>query len=246
MGLEPIRLTAHAPQTCLSTNSNTWAGRDCKFANFFSIKANILSLILHSALTPELFVYFRIGMLKKLFILLILALNTGLSAQRDSVQLEDGTVLYNLPAKRPPKNALFIELGGNGGIYSLNYDRILVNKARFRTSLRGGFALLPVDRTLDLIFVAEHNFLFGRERHFIESGLGLNYIRSLQFEAGSTNYVSEQGIGVLRLGYRYQERMDEGLFFRAGLTPFLLQTNEHDKVESIFQFWMGLSAGANF
>ena len=24
-GLEPARLTAHAPQTCVSTNSTTWA-----------------------------------------------------------------------------------------------------------------------------------------------------------------------------------------------------------------------------
>jgi hypothetical protein len=30
MGLEPIRLTAHAPQTCLSTNSNTRANSFAK------------------------------------------------------------------------------------------------------------------------------------------------------------------------------------------------------------------------
>ncbi len=34
MGLEPIRLAAHAPQTCLSTNSNTWANRSANMQIF--------------------------------------------------------------------------------------------------------------------------------------------------------------------------------------------------------------------
>ena|ERR1700741_1177501 len=172
-------------------------------------------------------------------------------AQRDSVELDDGTILYNLPETKPPKNAFYIEAFGNGGIYSFNYDRILVNKKKFRTSIRGGFSLMPFpsDHNFDLIFIAEHNFLFGTEKHFAETGLGITYAKTLQAASGKGSYfdyISEQAIGVVRLGYRYQPRMDKGIFFRTGLTPFILQTNEHDQAESIFQFWLGIGAGANF
>ena len=34
-GLEPSRLAAHAPETCASTNSATWAFCGCKGSDFF-------------------------------------------------------------------------------------------------------------------------------------------------------------------------------------------------------------------
>jgi hypothetical protein len=185
-------------------------------------------------------------MLRKGLLILILFAFEHIHAQRDSVELEDGTMLYNLPKKRPTKNALFIELGGNAGMYSLNYDRILINKPGFRTSVRGGFSLMPftTDAVADLIFVAEHNFLIGKEKHFIETGPGITYVRSYALD--TKKHISSQWLGALRLGYRFQERLDEGLFFRAGLTPYLVQTNESDQPEGIFQFWFGVGAGANF
>ena len=183
------------------------------------------------------------------FILLFFLLFFSAFSQRDSVVMEDGTVLSNLPDSPPPKNALFIELGGNGGIYSLNYDRILTSAKKIRTSLRGGFSVLPVNRNIDLVFPIEFNFLLGSANHFMETGAGVTYVKSMintDEGFGNLRYNYEQFLGVCRLGYRFQERLDRGLFFRAGITPYLFQTNEYDRIEPIFQFWLGVSAGANF
>ena len=70
------------------------------------------------------------------------------------------------------RNSVFLELGGNGGTFSLNYDRLLHRGKWFHTSARigiagywwnGGGIGLPL----------EFNTLIGTHKHFLEVGTGL-------------------------------------------------------------------------
>lgn len=120
------------------------------------------------------------------------------------------------------KNAVYLEIGGNGGAYSLNYERALSPKFL----LRAGFAswsssqMFGGEKSITTIPVMV-NYLFGSGSHKIEGGLG--------FMLGSENHTgneawpkSKENIFALTgtAGYRYQ-KPSGGIIFRAGLTPFL-------------------------
>lgn len=120
------------------------------------------------------------------------------------------------------KNAVYLELLGNGGLYSLNYERAFSQKFLVRV----GFASWSSSQdfggeksitTIPVMF----NSLFGTGNHKIEGGAGF----MLGSEKHSGNEVwpkSKETIFALTgvAGYRYQKSTG-GLLFRAGLTPFL-------------------------
>lgn len=142
------------------------------------------------------------------------------------------------------KNAVYLELAGNGGAYSLNYERAFSPKLL----LRVGFASWSVtqdfggeiSRTTIPVML---NSLFGSGNHKIEGGLGV----MLGSEKHTGNEVvpkSKENIFALTgtAGYRYQ-KPSGGIIFRAGLTPFL---NIGDSEYPDFNFSAGGSIGYAF
>lgn len=142
------------------------------------------------------------------------------------------------------RNAVYVELLGNGLLYSVNYDRLFTDNVSGRI---GAMFVAGEDEEGDsgyaLITPIIASYLFGQGSSKFEAGLGvaLGYasVDGLDFgEEGAG--VDESGAGVIGtgvLGYRYQ-RPDGGFVFRVGLTPLF--------DDSGFAPWFGVSFGYGF
>ena len=108
--------------------------------------------------------------------------------------------------------SVFLEIGGNGGLASVNFDSRL-NKTEKHLGYRVGFGFIPPsynffdsEPTIWTIPVGL-NYLIGGRRHYFETGLGLTYY----FFKGTTSdiwgiYENDKGSGFLFIpsaGYRY-------------------------------------------
>ena len=139
------------------------------------------------------------------------------------------------------RNTLYLELGGSGALYSVNYDRILTKNKYFATSFsvgatyweqnyKGSFSYYSNLYGMPISF----NFLVGKKNHQFESGIGISEFYGT---AGSNFYImvdEEKSITTmlsLKLGYRYQ-RPTGGMFFRATFTP-LIQGWEYKSIKII-------------
>lgn len=140
------------------------------------------------------------------------------------------------------RNAVYVELLGNGLLYSINYDRLLTPNAAGRVGLMfvtaeddqgdsGTVAIVPV----------MGSWLWGDGNSHFETGIGLA-LATASFDFADEFDVDESGgattvYGTGVLGYRYQ-RPGGGFVFRVGLTP-VFTTND-------FAPWFGLSFGYAF
>jgi hypothetical protein len=130
-------------------------------------------------------------------------------------------VLNNPVITQTHPNSIYLELMGNGGLYSLNYDRLFTENIGARI----GFMyfetedfLFGTDIELFLIPITL-NYLVGSENHKFELGIGPVIVFG---SAGFFGYESVSGSGVggtATIGYRYQP-IDGGFLFRIGFTPY--------------------------
>ncbi len=139
----------------------------------------------------------------------------------------------SLPRKA---NSVFLELGGNGVLYSLNYDRLL-NKdfglkagVMFMAASEGSSAAAAY--AVPLTF----NYFFGDYSSRLELGAGASFIAAAVGSEGSSFNGSGTAVS-FNIGYRYQP-MDGGFLFRATFSPFYINSN--------FIPWGGLSFGYSF
>ena len=125
------------------------------------------------------------------------------------------------------RNTLYLELGGSGALYSVNYDRILKNKKRGMTSFSIGTTYWGKidysDGRTDIGIPVSYNYLIGKKNNHLELGIGLtilysrvlnNYLDAKEDQKGISSIFS------LKCGYRYQKPTG-GFLFRATFTPIL-------------------------
>jgi hypothetical protein len=142
--------------------------------------------------------------------------------------------------------SVFLELIGNGGVASVNFDS-RVNKSEKGFGYRAGFGFIPPavsfftsTPTIWTIPVGV-NHLAGKAPHYFESGLGVTYY----FFSGTTSDFwgiteNDKGSGILffpSAGYRYAP-LGKSFQGRAVLCPVINQNGAY--------FWFGLSAGYKF
>lgn len=120
------------------------------------------------------------------------------------------------------KHAIYIELPGNGGFISANYERFLTQNLSLRVGI-GSFLGLG-----EVTFPVMVNYCIGQE-YIFEIGGGLIHVPDGKWEGI---------VPTATIGYRYQE-INGGTVFRIGFTPFINESGE------IF-FWGGLSLGYAF
>ena len=115
----------------------------------------------------------------------------------------------------PKPNGWYLELLGNGGLYSINYER----RIRPKMVMRYGAANWTSEdwfsdsETRIYAFPITTSYLVGSSKHKFELGGGILVgHRKDEFDKGF--FLSLTGIA----GYRYEA--DGGFLFRAGLTPF--------------------------
>lgn len=142
------------------------------------------------------------------------------------------------------KNSVYLEVGGNALLYSVNYERLLIGNL----SARVGISTIPgwfpwVDESDDgagLVMVPVlASVMFGPENHHFEVGAGATFgnasvdIGDLE---GSESWVYGSGM----IGYRYQ-RPEGGPVFRATVTPLFIEVLDISVLPMI-----GLSLGRSF
>ncbi len=123
-----------------------------------------------------------------------------------------------LHEKLAKKNAVYLEILGQGLFYSVNYDRILIKGERLAVAGRIGLSYYPVTNFFEAHTVAipiEFNLLVGKGLTYFEFGLAGTYMQGLDKPSFSKSLFAS-----LRLGYRYQKD-NGGLLFRIGFTPLL-------------------------
>lgn len=123
-------------------------------------------------------------------------------------------LLHDMQERERPiaKNGINLEMGGNALVYSLNYDRVLIQTDYYKGTVRIGIGVLPYPQSIKenrtwLFVPIEYNNLFGPKNHFLEVSLGTTYSNSLQ---GANHWITG------RVGYR-MHGFDSGFFFRTGM-----------------------------
>jgi hypothetical protein len=118
------------------------------------------------------------------------------------------------------RNTFFLELGGNTMSYSLNYDRILLSRDKWKLSGRVGALYQPLFQVSNRLMVGvplEVSYLRGSGKHFVEVGLG-GTVTYDTYPLSETRVRDLAVMGVFRVGYRHQ-KPEGGFFYKVGFTP---------------------------
>ncbi len=145
-----------------------------------------------------------------------------------------------LSQEQKANNSVYIELGGNGLYYSVNYERILLRTGFANYALRGGMSFFKMNTNRNIFsWPLELNVIFGQKKSHIEFAPGYTLIH--ESELGENHFGS---ILFLRIGYRYQ-KSTKGFIFRVGFTPytdFLIDFWDTPQLS----LWGGISVGYAF
>jgi hypothetical protein len=140
------------------------------------------------------------------------------------------------------KNVVYFELLGNGFLYSINYERIIVNSKNISLNARVGYSRFKftVFNTLidgELIPV-NLNINYGKANNRIELGAGATFST---MNPGEKDEYKETN-GVINLGYRYhpyKTKSNIGPSFRIGITNVV-------GPKTYLSLWPYASAGVAF
>jgi hypothetical protein len=147
------------------------------------------------------------------------------------------------PPGRTANNAVFLELLGNGGLYSINYERFVGD-----FGIRAGFSYFAVEaeslssrsKVSLTTFPILGNYYLGSANHKLQLGGGV-LVAALSGESSSkfgTDGASGVGVaGTAVVGYRYMPSKG-GFNFGAGFTPLFGSGG--------FLPWGGVSLGGVF
>jgi len=145
----------------------------------------------------------------------------------------DTTLLYK------KKNSLFIEVGGKGPYYSLNYGKIFKEGRNFTYSWRAGFSILSHDLSLPIAITA---FTKGLQHH-LELSFGLTpYLKDYKTFLHKNDLSDKQFYITPGIGYRYQKAANN-FFISAGFDPNIFIDPPSD---NIFNFTPMFKPTAHF
>ncbi len=156
--------------------------------------------------------------------------------------------------ERTAMNSIYLELGGNGPLYSLNYERFLADEM----SVRIGVMFMSVSATVSsgsstssanvTWFDAPLTMSYlgiGGPNHKLELGAGAVFMYFSGSGASTFSAVATANGFVIAptaiVGYRYVPT-DGGFNFRAGFTPLFISAGG----KSTFFPWGGIAAGYGF
>lgn len=146
-----------------------------------------------------------------------------------------------------PKNAIYLELGGNSILYGLNYERGFSRIANytFAASIGYGFSSSNLGVFSDIVVPFEIKMYngIGKKNH-LEFGLGATYFydtdRPDRVENGvKVPQTKHRAVNFIRLGYRYTS--NNGILLRVGFTP-LVAVN----AKPVVNLFGGISLGYRF
>jgi len=147
---------------------------------------------------------------------------------------------FTLKAQEVKPNSVYVEAGGNGGWYSLNYERSFSKGLVARIGFAGyeGLFAIPVS----------FGKVFGENNNHLELTAGLTYVNYEIDEDDGAYSRMDMVVAIPFLGYRFQKPSGK-FIFRAGLTPHIVLYNEDFVTEGrygTFRFSAGISFGYRF
>ncbi|QHT69276.1 hypothetical protein GXP67_22875 [Rhodocytophaga rosea] len=127
------------------------------------------------------------------------------------------------------KNIIFLEAGGKGPVYSLNYERIFRQGKKLSYSYRLGFSILREDFSVPVAFTA----FTSPGSHHLELSLGLTpEVHKYRTFLSGDNLSDKYLYITPGIGYRYQKR--EGrLMVSAGVSPLIFFDPPSDDVFNV-------------
>jgi len=157
-------------------------------------------------------------------LLINILISNFLNGQDSDIRLPQGTTFR--------KNSIYLEILGNGAVWSLNYDRIIPLKNNNDLVIRAGgneYHSHFTD-TLSFNFIGTVGFLTGGPVNFFEASVGYTH-----FTNGPDRLI------IFTSGYRFQGR--KGLVLR--FTPmYIYNTEKGDTFGN--SLWIGASFGYSF
>lgn len=129
-------------------------------------------------------------------------------------------------------DSTYVEIGGNGAAYSLNYEHFIDPDYSIRVG--GGAVKLFGARHYIAPVMLNKFFSYRESSHKLETGLGVVPIFTESAEYG--RYIGAGGTATI--GYRYLPK-DSGMTFKIAYTPFFSQHSE-------FNSHFGVSLGYSF
>lgn len=131
------------------------------------------------------------------------------------------------------QNSIQLELLGSGGAYSLNYERILINRNRWKTVANIGIDVRGGEKWIGFLVPIGITELLSFKSHHIEMGMSVASGYTQNRDHGGWYDLYVMG----RIGYRYQK--PNGRFIaRIGYTPFIYPET--------FTPWGGIAFGYAF
>ncbi|GAB4294259.1 MAG: hypothetical protein Kow0068_19100 [Marinilabiliales bacterium] len=149
------------------------------------------------------------------------------------------------------KNSLFIEIGGNSVLGSLNYERNLLDFSNFDINIRGGIGpFIPINKGLITNLSFNSLFLSGKFKPEVGAGITFVYdseglqlscedIKDTAFYLGYTPGKKYDYLFNMNIGFRY---FFKNHFIKCVYVPYFW----HDCYRNQFNHWAGISYGIKF
>jgi len=173
---------------------------------------------------------------------------------------------YSVKSQNIARNTFQFELGGAAGLYSINYERLLLDSVNFNIGLSVGITYFPHLFNYDRIYGAPFRITFlkqiGRETYF-EFGAFYTYMNASNYVAHEsrrgmgdtiyaplppTTYSWETDIYRLygfRGGYRHHP-VGKGVFWSILIQATISKENNLDSSWEIMTPWVSFSLGYSF
>lgn len=125
---------------------------------------------------------------------------------------------------------LSLELGGSGGLASINYETNLSKSEKIQLHYRSAFSFAPIDRNNGnvLIFPQMIHLIYGKGMHKADLGAGLAPSFTTKLSGFYVRFP-------LSLGYRIQPR-EKNYYVRIAYTPILSFL-----FDAQWQHWAGIT-----
>ncbi len=140
--------------------------------------------------------------------------------------------------------AIYVELGGNAFIYSVNFDTRFAEKTD-GLGVRVGFSTVGDHFAIPLML----SYMTGKKdsNHFFEISAGMTYFNYEEPWVVADRSFDQQFMGTFSFMYRRQPRYGK-FVFRAGITPLIGYWEESDDGEALLGIlpMFGLSFGRAF
>jgi len=128
-------------------------------------------------------------------------------------------------------SAIYLEVGGSGGLGSINYEKVFSNREKIDFLWRVGLSIAPIDNNngTGIVIPAMIHGTIGQKNHKLDMGLGQGITVSTR---GSFFLLTTAS-----LGYRYHFK-ESPLFLRIAYTPLISYLLDFQ-----VQHWAGITIG---